>query len=59
MNNLSLAGALPVRGFVNGLRVARSARFLVAGVGQEPRLGRWARDSKARNGIAIIQLPQA
>ncbi|KAG6515818.1 hypothetical protein ZIOFF_026249 [Zingiber officinale] len=40
-------------GFVNSLVFAKSARFLVAGVGQEPRLGRWGRVSSARNGVAI------
>ena len=49
-------GAVPVRGFVNSLAIARSARFLVAGIGQEPRMGRWLRDPKARNGVFIHQL---
>lgn len=53
---VALKGGVPVRGFVNGVRVARSARFVVAGTGQEPRLGRWARDGKARNGLALIRL---
>eukprot|EP00958_Prasinococcus_capsulatus_P004107 scaffold382_cov380-Prasinococcus_capsulatus_cf.AAC.21 len=49
--------ALPCRGFVNSLAVSRSCRFLVAGVGQEPRLGRWARNADSRNGIAICSIP--
>ena len=53
---LGCIGALPQRGFVNGLAIARSARFLVAAVGQEPRMGRWARDPRARNGLAIHRL---
>ena len=33
--------ALPARGFVNSLAVASSGRFVLAGMGQEPRQGRW------------------
>lgn len=49
-------GGLPARGFVNALQFARSGIFLVAGMGQEPRLGRWARDGTAKNGLLIHQL---
>lgn len=49
-------GALPARGFVNSLQIAKSGQFLVAGMGQEPRLGRWARDGNARNGLLIHPL---
>ena len=51
-------GGIAIRGFVNSLNIAKSGRFLVAGVGQEPRMGRWLRDPKARNGVVIhpIQL---
>jgi ribosomal RNA-processing protein 9 len=49
-------GAIPVRGFVNSIAIAKSAKFIVAGVGQEPRLGRWLRDPAARNGILIHPL---
>ncbi|WOL05785.1 hypothetical protein Cni_G14516 [Canna indica] len=45
--NYSLAG------FINCLAFAKSGRFLAAGVGQEPRLGRWGRVPLARNGVAI------
>ena len=48
--------SLPARGFVNGLHIARSARFVLAGMGQEPRLGRWARDGLARNGLLLHRL---
>lgn len=51
--------ALPARGFVNALAVAASGRFVLAGVGQEPRLGRWSRDAGARNGVLLHELPQA
>lgn len=46
-------GALQARGFVNALAVARSGRFVLAGMGQEPRLGRWGRDGRARNGVLL------
>lgn len=49
-------GGLPARGFANSLAFARSGRFLVAGMGQEPRMGRWLRDSAARNGVLIQPL---
>ncbi|OWM63823.1 hypothetical protein CDL15_Pgr006085 [Punica granatum] len=47
---------LPLVGFVNSLAFAKSGQFLVAGVGQEPRLGRWGRQQEARNGVAIQTL---
>ncbi|KAL2609211.1 hypothetical protein R1flu_027784 [Riccia fluitans] len=43
--------SLPVKGFVNSLAFANSGRFLLAGVGQEPRLGRWGRIPGVRNGV--------
>ncbi|XP_061350508.1 U3 snoRNP-associated protein-like EMB2271 [Gastrolobium bilobum] len=47
---------VPLVGFVNSLAFAKSAKFLVAGVGQEPRLGRWGRTPEARNGVSILPL---
>jgi len=47
---------LPQRGFVNGLAIASSGKFLLAGVGQEPRLGRWGRDAGAKNGVVMHRL---
>ena len=44
---------LPARGFVNALAVASSGRFVLAGMGQEPRGGRWARDAHAKNGLLM------
>ncbi|KAK9697118.1 hypothetical protein RND81_08G016100 [Saponaria officinalis] len=44
---------VPVEGYINSLAIAKSGRFFVAGVGQEPRLGRWDRISSARNGVAL------
>merc|ERR1712113_411422 len=50
---LTIMGGIPLRGYVNGLKVAKSARFFLAGVGQEPKHGRWAYDKGAKNGIVI------
>ncbi|KAG1675461.1 hypothetical protein FOA52_001760 [Chlamydomonas sp. UWO 241] len=56
---LECMGGLPVRGCVNGLAISRTGALLVAAVGQEPRLGRWLRDGRARNGLAVFRLPAA
>ncbi|XP_038553015.1 U3 small nucleolar RNA-interacting protein 2 isoform X2 [Micropterus salmoides] len=48
--------SVPVSGFVNSLKFSSSGQFLVAGVGQEHRLGRWWRIKEAKNGIYIIPL---
>lgn len=47
---------LPLVGFVNSLAFAKSGEFLVAGVGKEPRLGRWGRLPGARHGVAVHSL---
>ncbi|KAL4655971.1 U3 small nucleolar RNA-interacting protein 2 [Arapaima gigas] len=48
--------SIPVTGFVNSLKFSNSGNFLVAGVGQEHRLGRWWRIKEAKNGLYIIPL---
>ncbi|CAN9512029.1 unnamed protein product [Ophioblennius macclurei] len=48
--------SVPVNGFINSLKFSSSGQFLVAGVGQEHRLGRWWRLKEAKNGIYIIPL---
>ncbi|XP_072238116.1 U3 small nucleolar RNA-interacting protein 2 isoform X1 [Leuresthes tenuis] len=53
---LELLFSVPVSGFVNSLKFSSSGQFLVAGVGQEHRLGRWWRLKEAKNGIYIIPL---
>jgi ribosomal RNA-processing protein 9 len=53
---LAPLGCLPARGFVNALAVASSGRFVLAGMGQEPRGGRWARDAHAKNGLLMHRL---
>ncbi|KAD2804910.1 hypothetical protein E3N88_38287 [Mikania micrantha] len=40
-------------GYVNSLAFAKCGRFLVAGVGKEPRLGRWGTLPAARQGVAL------
>ncbi|KAG6658125.1 hypothetical protein I3843_04G127900 [Carya illinoinensis] len=47
---------LPLVGFVNSLAFAKSGQFLVAGVGKEPRLGRWGHNESAQNGVAVYSL---
>lgn len=47
---------VPVKGFVNSLRFSKNGDFLVAGVGQEHRLGRWWRVKDAKNGWVVIPL---
>ncbi|KAK9867799.1 hypothetical protein WJX84_000811 [Apatococcus fuscideae] len=54
--SLKPLGHLPAKGFVNGLAIARSGRFILAGLGREPRLGRWACDASAKNGLLLHQL---
>jgi len=49
--------SIPVAGFVNALSLSNSGRILVAGIGQEHRLGRWTTNKQARNGLNIIRLP--
>ncbi|KAL3666694.1 hypothetical protein V7S43_008320 [Phytophthora oleae] len=53
---LTPVASIPLEGFVNALCFDLKARFLLAGVGQEHRLGRWEK-LKVKNGIAIIALP--
>lgn len=56
LHSLQPVGGFAARGFVNGLALARSARFAVCALGQEPRMGRWARDAGARNGLLVQPL---
>ena len=50
---------VPVSGFVNGLAIAPSGKFMAAAIGQEHRLGRWFRVREARNSCCIMALPEA
>ena len=53
---LEAVGQFPARGYVNALAIATSAKFVVVGLGQEPRLGRWGQDKTARCGLLIQPL---
>ncbi|CAG8773751.1 8989_t:CDS:2, partial [Racocetra persica] len=50
---------IPLVGFVNALQFVtiENETFLLAGVGQEHKLGRWKRIKNARNGWRLIELP--
>ena len=48
--------AIPALGFVNALDLSADGRLLVAAMGQEPRLGRWAREKRAKNGLLTVRL---
>lgn len=47
---------IPVAGFVNAIAFASSGKFILVGVGQEHRLGRWQRNAEAKNGVMVIPL---
>ncbi|KAG8230494.1 hypothetical protein J437_LFUL013536 [Ladona fulva] len=47
---------IPVAGFANAIQFTRNGDFLLVGVGQEHRLGRWSRLPEAKNGIFLIPL---
>ncbi|XP_076985234.1 U3 small nucleolar RNA-interacting protein 2 isoform X2 [Tamandua tetradactyla] len=56
---LDLLCDIPLVGFINSLKFSSAGDFLVAGVGQEHRLGRWWRIKEARNSVCIIPLRRA
>lgn len=56
---LDLLCDIPLVGFINSLKFSSSGNFLVAGVGQEHRLGRWWRIKEARNSVCVIPLRRA
>ena len=47
---------IPVYGYINDIDIGPKAKFCVAAIGQEPRLGRWNRIAKAKNRVAVVQL---
>lgn len=53
---LNEVGSFAAKGFVNALAIASSAKFVVAGLGKEQRLGRWARYKGGACGILIHRL---
>ena len=50
---------IPIKGFINALAFTSDGQHLIAAVGQEHRLGRWWRDSSAKNSVVIIPLQQS
>lgn len=56
-STLTPVGALPCVGYVNGLQIGSSGSILVAACGKEHRLGRWAPNKAAKNGLCIVRLP--
>ena len=57
-NKLLPRGSVSVPGVVNALAFGTSGKVLVAGVGQEHRLGRWEHHTEGKNGVRIVSLPQ-
>lgn len=58
MKSLTPLFGFPVNGFVNALQFSRKGDMLVAGIGQEHKLGRWWRVKEARNSVVVIKLNQ-
>lgn len=51
---IKLKFEIPVTGFVNALTFTNDSSSLIAGIGQEHRLGRWQRLKEAKNVILVI-----
>ncbi|KAG0345832.1 pre-rRNA processing protein [Podila humilis] len=60
MKNFSLVSTIPMIGVVNDLQlyqpIMSKRTIIVAGVGQEHKLGRWLRIKEARNGLRIVEV---
>ncbi|XP_068702337.1 U3 small nucleolar RNA-interacting protein 2-like isoform X1 [Montipora foliosa] len=54
--NVKQLFSIPMVGFVNALAFSSDGNTLIAGVGQEHRLGRWWRLKNAKNSLCIIHL---
>ena len=48
--------SIPVNGFINSLSFSSSGSHIIAGIGQEHKLGRWYKDKTCKNSIVIIPL---
>ncbi len=56
MRGLQHIGGIPCPGIITGLAFGGTdGALLFASVGQEHRMGRWWKYSRARNGIAIVR----
>lgn len=49
--------SFPCVGHVNSLAFGSSGTLLVAGVGKEPKMGRWRVCKEAKNGVHVFKLP--
>ncbi|KAG8241615.1 pre-rRNA processing protein [Homalodisca vitripennis] len=56
--NISPLFTVPVTGFINAISFSKDETFLVIGVGQEHRLGRWFTEKRAKNSLIFIPLKQ-
>jgi len=54
---LNLVNSLNLQGFVNSLAISSSSRLLVAGTGNEHKMGRWWRLPGSHNKVVIMRLP--
>lgn len=53
---IQLINQIPVQGFINGVEISSSGKYIVAAIGREHRLGRWETIKSAKNGIFIYKL---
>ncbi|XP_075222521.1 U3 small nuclear riboprotein factor 55K [Lycorma delicatula] len=54
--NVSLLFTVPVKGYVNAMAFSSDENYLVLGVGQEHKLGRWETIKEAKNSVVVIEL---
>lgn len=47
---------IPVSGIINSMAFTTNGNYLVVGVGQEHKLGRWYKDKTAKNSIVVIPM---
>lgn len=47
---------IPCKGFVNAIAFSPDEKYVVFGVGQEHRLGRWSRIKEAKNSVVIVSI---
>jgi len=54
---ISLVKKFKMPGFVNSLSICSEGKLIIAGIGQEHRLGRWWVEKKAKNRIQLFKIP--
>ena len=54
--DIKLKFEIPALGFINSLQFTNNGDYLIVGVGQEHRLGRWTKSKDAKSKILIIPL---